>query len=194
MAEVSTHQDRPTPRQEIDAQVRHPGDNLYTELALSRAADLLADLYATAERHGLARNDFRLAGLARPAIHAVQAQWATAGPTPAGCRPVLDQLAAALTERGLVARVLAEGGMPYVAIGRTDAMPPLGPNGWSSIWVGLTGDYPERGMGWSAAVDLPHGGAPGCDIVAPCDSAGIAAVADAIAAFAAGKMPNPFTR
>lgn len=42
--------------------------------------------------------------------------------------------------------------MPYVAIGRTDTMPRLGPNGWSSIWAGLDGDHPDRSTGWSAAV------------------------------------------
>lgn len=195
MTEPSTDRDDPTPRQEIDDLVRYPGSCLYTDLALDRAAALLADLYATAERHGLTRNDFRLAGLASSAIHAVRTQWATAGPPAPDCRPLLDQLAAALTERGLTARVIAEPEVAYVAIGRTDTMPPLGPDGRATIWVGVTGDYPDRSTGWSSAVDLPGGGAPGCEIVASYDAVGVAAVADALAAFAAGKARNnPFTR
>lgn len=180
-------------RQEIEAEVRHPGRTLYTEQALDRAAAVLEELYAAAERHGLTYDDFRLSGLAGPAIYAVRVQWQAAGP-PAGTkalRGLLDSLAAALTERELTANLQTEHGMPYLAVARTAAMPPLGPNNRASIWVGLTGDDPDRGTGWSAAVDLPRGG-PGCDIVASYDEAGVAAVADAIAAFAEGRVPNPF--
>ena len=186
----------PTPRQEIENLTQHPGQYLYTKPALEMAATLLTDLYATSERHGLTRSDFRIAGLDSAALSAVQFHLRDTGPSRATCGPLLAQLATALTERGLIARLLTEaddrGGVRYVAIERTDTMPPLGPNGWSSIWVGFSGDEPDRSMSWTAAVDLPRGPAPGCDIVAPYDATGVAAVADEIAAFAAGASRNPF--
>jgi hypothetical protein len=180
-------------RREIDAEIRHPGDVLYTEQALARAAAVLEELYAAAGRHGLGVDDFRLSGLAGPALHAVRTQSMTGGP-PARTseqRGLLDWLAAALTARGLSATVRTEHDFPYVAVARTAAMPPLGPAGHASIWVGLGGDEPERATGWTAAVDL-QAFAPGCDIVASYDPAGVAAVADVIAAFAAGRTRNPF--
>lgn len=180
-------------RQEIEAEVRYPGRTLYTQQALDRATAVLDELYAAAERQGLTYDDFRLSGLAGPAIYAVRVHWQAAGP-PAGSealRALVDSLAAALTARNLTATVETERGMPYVAVARTAAMPALGPNNRASIWVGLTGDDPERGTGWSAAVDLPRGG-PGCDIVASYDEPGVAAVADVITAFAEGRVSNPF--
>lgn len=180
-------------RREIDGEVRHPGNVLYTEQALDRAAAVLEALYAAAARHGLTVDDFRLSGLASPALHAVRTQWMTGGPparTPQQ-RDLLDQLAAALTEAGLTATMRTEQDFPYVAVARTPAMPALGPDGAASIWVGLGGDEPHRATGWTTAVDL-RAFAPGCDIVASYDPAGIAAVTDVITAFAAGHLRNPF--
>lgn len=197
MSETSTHATATTPataaRREIDGEIRYPGHVLYTEQALTRAATVLEELYAAAGRHGLGVDDFRLSGLACPALHAVRTQYMTGGPparTPEQ-RDLLDRLAAALTARGLTATVLTERNFPYVAVARTAAMPPLGPTGRASIWVGLGGDEPDRATGWTAAVDL-RAFSPGSDIVASYDSAGVAAVADVIAAFAAGRTHNPF--
>jgi len=180
-------------RREIDGEIRYPGHVLYTEQALARAAAVLDDLYAAAGRNGLGVDDFRLSGLAGPALHAVRTQWMTGGP-PARTteqRDLIDRLAAALTARGLTATVRTERDFPYVAVARTAAMPPLGPTGHASIWVGLGGDEPDRATGWSTAVDL-RTFSPGCDIVASYDPAGVASVADVIAAFAAGRTRNPF--
>jgi hypothetical protein len=58
-----------------------------------------------------------------------------------------------------------EQDFPYVAVARTAAMPPLGPDDRAAISVGLGGDEPDRATGWTAAVDLPRF-APGFDIVA----------------------------
>ena len=173
-------------RQQVERASRI-GTFLYAEPAIVAAAALLDDWLAAADRHAVARHPGareELAGrLAHAALDAVAATYRArdAIPDRAGAAALLDAAAQVLHGRGVDT---ARDG-DAVAVPRTPASPPWGPDGTAGLVIDCTAD------GWDLGVDVPMG--PAVTVVAPHDAThGAAAVVDLALAVAAGEYDNPF--
>ncbi len=174
----------PTIRQHVERASRQ-GTFLYAEPAIAAAAALLDDWLQVADRHAVtASSREELAGrLAHAALDAVAATYRDrdAIPDQAAAAALLDAVAVILRGRGVDTH--RDG--YAVAVPRTPASPPWGPDGTAGLAIELTDN------GWGLAVDVPSG--PARTVIAPHTAwPGAAAVVDVALAIAAGQRGNPF--
>lgn len=163
--------------------------SLYVPSVLEHAAQLLTDLWATGERHGVATSEWGWAtDLAGGALDVV-ARFYDRTPNPerthAKIVSLQGHLIGALTseEIGLTARLSGPG----VIVERGPATPRGGFHGDADVEVRI---YSDGGWAFSFAAE----GASVMSIVAPASEAGASQVAEVVRAFVRGELGNPFRR
>jgi hypothetical protein len=157
--------------------------SLYVPSVLEHAAELLTDMWATGEKHGVTPSDWDWTGdMAGSTLDVVSRQYDSA-PKPertiAQIASLHRYLIAALTsgKLGLTARLDDSG----VIVKRGPDTPRGGRHGDADVDVRI---YSDGGWGFSFAVD----GASVMPIVAPASQAGAHQVAEVIRAFICGEM------
>ncbi|MQA14681.1 MAG: hypothetical protein GEV09_11055 [Pseudonocardiaceae bacterium] len=150
---------------------------LYTEPVLDQAAALLADLYAAGDRHGVAPSEWGgVTHLPQACVMVAHPRYRDTAPqTGEQAAALLDELAAALTARGVPA---TRDGL-QVTLARDCA-------------AGLSITIVHR-SGWALISGAAHSG-PVITIYATHDADGAAAVADAVIAVARGQRLDPLSR
>ncbi|MFE4658199.1 hypothetical protein ACFRFJ_16130 [Streptomyces hydrogenans] len=158
---------------------------LYVPSVLEHAAELLTDLWATGEKHGVAQGEWAwVTGLADAAVDVVARQYDRAPKPERTVEQVVTlqgHLISALKELGLTARP----GSPGVIVSRGPDTPRGGYNGDADIDVRI---YSDGGWAFSFAAD----GASVMSIVAPASQAGASQVAEIVRAFVRGELGNVF--
>ncbi|MFD5328939.1 hypothetical protein [Streptomyces sp. NPDC127092] len=161
---------------------------LYVPSVLEHAAELLTDLWAAGERHGVTASDWGwVADLPGGALDAVSRQYErTPDPerTSDQVRALQRDLLAALTsdELGLTASL---GPRAQVVVERGPDTPRGGFHGDANVTVGI-----YTNGGWDIAFD--QHGASVLSIVAPASTAGASQVAEIVRAFVRGELGNIF--
>ncbi|MGW7460994.1 hypothetical protein [Streptomyces sp. NPDC054797] len=160
---------------------------LYVPSVLEHAAELLTDLWATGEKHGVAPGEWAwVTGLADASVDVVARQYERA-PDPvrtlAKVVALQGHLIGALTspELGLTARLSGPG----VIVDRGPDTPRGGRDGDADVEARI---YSDGGWSFSFAAD----GASVMSIVAPATEAGASQVAEVIRAFVRGELGNVF--
>ncbi|MFB7584594.1 hypothetical protein [Streptomyces hydrogenans] len=158
---------------------------LYVPSVLEHAAELLTDLWAAGEKHGVAQGEWTwVTGLADASVDVVARQYESAPKPERTVEQVLalqGHLTSALTELGLTARP----GSPGVIVSRGPDTPRGGFNGDADIDVRI---YSDGGWAFAFAVD----GASVMSIVAPASQAGASQVAEIVRAFVRGELGDVF--
>lgn len=160
---------------------------LYVPSVMEHAAELLTDLWATGEKHGVAQGEWAwVASLADASLDVVARQYESAPNPhriPAKVVSLQGHLIGALTSRelGLTARLAGPG----IIVDRGPDTPRGGRDGDADIEVRI---YTDGGWSFSFAAD----GASAMSIVAPASEAGASQVAEIIRAFVRGELDNVF--
>lgn len=191
MTDTSATTDGPAYTTEAYAAVEKAANSrraLYVPSVLEHVAELLTDLWATGERHGVTPSDWGwVADLPGGALDAVSRQYdRTPDPerTPEQVRALQRDLLDALTsdELGLTANL---GPRAQVVVERGPDTPRGGFHGDANVTVGIYTDG-----GWDIAFD--QHGASVMSIVAPASQAGASQVAEIVRAFVRGELGNIF--
>jgi hypothetical protein len=177
------------PRQAIEAATRHTATTLlYTRPVLDDAAALLADLWATAEHHGVRPDQL---DVAYRCLEAVRPRWRTGIPqTIDDAQALLHVLLEEFATLGVAATFNDETGLvllprgprtPTWGYNRPYEQPPL---------LAVTATLGQSDGGWDVA--LNRRGSRMVEVSASCDRAGAAAVAQLAIEINAGGRGNPF--
>lgn len=160
---------------------------LYVPSVLEHAAELLTDLWAIGEKHGVASGEWAwVTSLADASVDVVARQYERAPDpvrTPAKVVALQGHLIGALTspELGLTARLSGPG----IIVDRGPDTPRGGRDGDADVEVRI---FTDGGWAFSFAAD----GASVMSIVAPATEAGASQVAEVIRAFVRGELGNVF--
>ncbi|MBZ3918133.1 hypothetical protein [Streptomyces acidiscabies] len=162
---------------------------LYAPSVLEHAAELLTDLWAAGERHGVTTSDWGWAAdLPGGALSVVARRYErpeterTGQETMALARHLLEALTS--DEIGLSAKL---GPRASVVVERSSATPRGGFHGDANLIVGIYSNG-----GWDLAFN--QNGASVLSIVAPASQAGASQVAEIVRALVHGEIGNPFRR
>lgn len=180
------------PRQAIETETRHTATTLlYTAPVLDTAATLLADLWTTGERHGVAPSDLQVAFAC---LEATRPRWRTGGPESIDeAQALLRELVDEFATLGVTATVDPEMGL--VVLPRGADTPTWGYNHPADPpppHLAVTATIGQLDGGWDLV--LNRRGMPMVEVAAPCDRTGVAAVAQLAIQVNTGQRGNPFRR
>ncbi|MGW1252277.1 hypothetical protein [Streptomyces sp. NPDC002535] len=173
----------------VEKAARSQRGTLYAPSVLEHAAELLTDLWAAGERHGVTASEWGWAvDLASGALDVVSRRYErpTTERTTEETLTLARHLREALTsdEIGLSAK---PGPRASVIVERSADTPRGGFHGDANLIVGIASN-----VGWDIAFN--QSGAPLLSIAAPATQAGASQVAEIVRALVHGELGNPFRR